>query len=320
MRDHLIIGVDGGATKTHMAVANTKGEILAVHEVGGTYYMLTDALAHMIALLQPISNRYITMAIFSVAGWDFVIDQQKQQALIEQAIAINGITIEKAIYENDIFSTLKSSKGIAEPCVVISCGTGIIGLAADNGKYFKTPGYEYLSGEWGSGIHQAEYAIHLACASLLGREKEYPILIKKALNYFEADDLNSLAYNVVNQFSSNRKRGHFLRQVYDAYNEGCEGAAKVVNRAGEELARTVWCLLKKIKADNVPLIFGGGVIKQFGLPSNFKAQLHQYTQKNHSCYMVNNLPVYGALYWALKQAGFPTHHVTDKLDCVLLTN
>lgn len=318
MKNHLIIGVDGGATKTHLAIANNKGEILAVHEAGGTYYMLKDALANMIKLLHPVKKQHITMAVFSVAGWDFEIDQQQQQALIEQALAINYITIGQVIYGNDIFSTLKSARSLAEPCVVISCGTGIIGLAADNGKYFKTPGYEYLSGEWGSGIHQAEYAIHLACASLLGREKEFPILIKKALNYFEADDLNALTYNVVNNFASNRKRGHFLKHVYDAYHEGCAGAAKVVNRAGEELARTVWCLLKKIKTDNVNLIFGGGVIKQFGLPPNFKTQLHQLTQENYSCYLVNNLPVYGALYWALEQAGFSTLHVTAQLDCTLL--
>ncbi|RYE25967.1 MAG: hypothetical protein EOP45_04310, partial [Sphingobacteriaceae bacterium] len=246
------------------------------------------------------------------------IIKQQQQVLIEHALAINNITIGQVIYENDIFSTLRSARSLAEPCVVISCGTGIIGLAADNGHYFKTPGYEYLSGEWGSGIHQAEYAIHMACASLLGREKAFPILIKKALNYFEADDLHTLTYNVVNHFASNRKRGRFLKHVYDAYQEGCEGAAKVVNRAGEELARTVWCLLKKIKSDNVNLIFGGGVIKQFGLPPNFKTELYQLTQNHYSCYMVNNLPVYGALYWALEQAGFPTHHVSDKLDCILL--
>ncbi|RYE12885.1 MAG: hypothetical protein EOP45_22115 [Sphingobacteriaceae bacterium] len=81
MKDQLIIGVDGGATKTHLAIANTQGEILAVHEAGGTYYMLADALAHMITLLQPIKNQQIPLAVFSVAGWDFEIDQQQQQFL-----------------------------------------------------------------------------------------------------------------------------------------------------------------------------------------------------------------------------------------------
>lgn len=320
MSNPLIIGVDGGATKTHLAVANIRGEILAVHEAGGTYYMLKDALANMIMLLQPVKDCYISMAVFTIAGWDFETDQQQQQALIEQALAVNGVIVEKAIYENDIFSTLKSAKSLNGSCVVISCGTGIIGLAADNGKFFKTPGYEYLSGEWGSGIHQAEYAIHLACASLLGRVKKYSILIEKALNYFEADDLNSLTYNVVNHFASNKQRGHFLKPVYDAYYEGCEGAAKVVNRAGEELARTIWCLLKRIRTDNVSLIFGGGVIKQFGLPPNFKTQLYQLTKKNYSCYLINNLPVYGALYWALEQENLPTQFITDRLDCVLLSS
>ena len=313
-KESLIIGVDGGATKTQLAVANTKGELLAVYETGGTYYVLADALQQMVALLQPISSKHIMTAVFAVAGWDFEPDQQKQRALIETALAANGITVGKAIYENDIYATLKSAKNLAEPAVVISCGTGIIGLAAGNGKYYKTPGYEYLSGEWGSGIHQAEYAIHLACASLLGREEDYPILIQKAFNYFEATDLNSLVHQIVNDFAGNKKRGYFLKQVYDAYTEGCPGAAKVVHRAGEELAKTAWCLLKKIGQENVKIIFGGGVIKQFGLPPNFRSQLHQLTQQQHDCYFVNSAPVYGALYWALQLTGARTALIEEYLD------
>jgi N-acetylglucosamine kinase-like BadF-type ATPase len=312
--ESLIIGVDGGATKTQLAVANTDGELLGVYEAAGTYHVLTGALGQMVTLLQPISNKHIITAVFAVAGWDFEPDQAKQRELIETALTANGITVDKAVYENDIYATLKSAKDLAEPAVVISCGTGIIGLAAGNGTYYQTPGYEYLSGEWGSGIHQAEYAIHLACASLLGREDHYPILIQKALDYFEATDLNSLVDQIINHFAGNKKRGYFLKPVYEAYAEGCPGAARVVHRAGEELAKTAWCLLKKLEGNNVKIIFGGGVIKQFGLPSNFKSQLHHLTQQQHDCYLVNSAPVYGSLHWALQLSGLPTALVEDYLD------
>ncbi|GAB2699188.1 hypothetical protein GCM10027037_24640 [Mucilaginibacter koreensis] len=315
MQEQLIIGVDGGATKTHMAVANTAGEILAVHEAGGTYYVLHDALEQMTALLKPVSNQHLKVAVFTVAGWDFESDQRQQQALIEQALALNSITVEKAIYENDIYATLKSAKGIADPCIVIACGTGIMGLATNGEKYYKMPGYEYLSGEWGSGIHQAEYAIHLACASLLGREEEYPILIQKALTYYEAEDMDSLAYNIVNRFATNRQRGYFLGPVYEAYHEGCPGAARVVHRAGHELARTVWCLLKKVEATQANLIFSGGVTKNFGLPPNFKDELFRLTQQQFNYFQVHNAPVYGALLWALQEAGAPVNAVEKHLVC-----
>jgi N-acetylglucosamine kinase-like BadF-type ATPase len=316
MAEQLVIGIDGGATKTHMAVANAAGEILSMQEAGGTYYVLDDALEHMIALLKPLSHHHLKTAVFTVAGWDFEADQQKQRALIERALAINDIRVENAIYENDIYATLKSAKGVTEPCVVISCGTGIMGLAAHQGRYYKMPGYEYLSGEWGSGIHQAEFAIHLACASLLGREEEYPILIQKALTYFEADDIDSLAYNIVNRFTTNRQRGYFLGPVYKAYDEGCAGAARVVHRAGLELARTVWCLLKKVEITRqANLIFGGGVIKNFGLPPNFQEELYRLTPQQFNYFQVHNPPVYGALYWALEEAGYPTNLVAEHLVC-----
>lgn len=313
-----IVGVDGGATKTHLAVADAKGNLLAVHEAGGTYYKLTDAAEQMEALLWHLRDSHLAVAVFTVAGWDFEEDQQRQRRLIERALATNNITADKIIYENDLLSTLKSAYSISEPCVVISCGTGIIGLAAYNGTYYKTPGYEYLSGEWGSGIHQAEYAIHLACASLLGREEPYPILIQKALHYFGANDVYTLAHSVTNKFSGNQQRGYFLKPVYEAYHEGCPGAARVIHRAGEELARTVWCLLKQLPQGNVPIIFSGGVIRQFGLPPNFKQALFQLTQQYFECYELVSPPVYGALHWALQEGNYPTDKVDEQLKLVRL--
>ncbi|QQL50307.1 ROK family protein [Mucilaginibacter ginkgonis] len=317
MSSKLIIGVDGGATKTQMAVANTDGELLNVHTSGGTYYILENAQQEMNALLAPIANSEVAVAVFTVAGWDFKPDQEKQQRVIEEAIRVNNISIDKIIYENDVFSTLKSAKDVNGACVVISCGTGVIGLAAKGNYFCKTPGYEYLSGEWGSGIHQAEYGIHLACASLLGRGEEYAILTQKALAYFEATDADSLAFNIFNKFTTNKQRGYFLKEIYDAYHEGCPGAAKVINRAAEELARTAWCLIKKLnKPDHVNLIFGGGVIKQFGLPPGFNEWLQKLTGRNDfKMFVIKSAPVYGALRWALAAAEVSTTHILPLLIC-----
>lgn len=311
----LVIGVDGGSTKTQLAVAGTDGVLQGLYEAGGTWYKLENALDELIALFQPIRNRQVRLGVFTVAGWDFPADQQAQRALIEKALAFLHIVVEESVYENDVFATLKSAQTIGEICVVVSCGTGMIGLAAEKGTFFRTPGFDYLSGEWGSGIHQAEFGIHLACASLLGREEPFPILISKAFSYFNAHDLNSLTDQVVNHFTSNRQRGYFLQAIYEAYHEGCPGAARVINRAADELARTVFSLLKKVKGYKVPVVFGGGVIRQFGLPPGFSSRLYDLCGKQPELYLIDNPPVYGALHWALSLAQLPVMEVTALLNC-----
>ena len=73
-----------------------------------------------------------------------------------------------------------------------------------------------------------------------------------------------------------------------------------------------------MESKKVPLIFGGGVIRNFGLPPKMKERLYQLTDAYYDCYIVHNKPVYGAFFWALQVAGVPTDIVEKELDCRLV--
>jgi N-acetylglucosamine kinase-like BadF-type ATPase len=311
----IYIGVDGGGTKTHLAVADSKGEITGFYESGCTNWE-TEGFSYdnVLNLLQPLANNEIEVGIFTVAGWDLEEGQRQMRGIYEKALLDNNITVRKTIFQNDVFSLLKSGMGNNTSAVAVAAGTGTIGAAMCADTFFRTTGYGFISGEWGSGPDIATYALHLVCSSLLGREEQYPVMIEKTFQYFNVHDLNTLIEQLIDKDMSQPKIGFFLKSVYEAYNQGCPGAKKALSKAGYELAKTTWSLLKQLDDKNVPLIYGGGVIKNFGLPPVLKEKVKELTGIDYEYRIVISDPVYGSLIWALQEGNVPFEKVKEKVE------
>jgi N-acetylglucosamine kinase-like BadF-type ATPase len=314
MKEQFYIGVDGGGTKTHLVLANTDGEVIGFSEALCTNWEHEDyAFENWLQLFDCISGKNIDKAVFTVSGWDYEYGQIQTRNNIERALRLLNITINHSIYKNDIYSLYKSGIGESTSGVAIASGTGTIGLASDGENYFQTTGYGYLSGEWGSGLDIAEYALHLVCSSLLGREDQYPELTRQAFLYFDADDFDSLVKRMVGPAFKSMNPGFFLANIYEAYYAGCPGARKTLEKAGCELAKTTWSLLKKTGSRSAPVIFGGGTIKNFGLPVLLKEKVFELTQTENEFRIVKSDPVYGAILWALQLDNKPLVHVQQKI-------
>jgi N-acetylglucosamine kinase-like BadF-type ATPase len=314
MEAKFYIGVDGGGTKTHLVLANANGELINFAESSCTNWEHEAySFENWLHLFNCISGKTIEIAVFTVSGWDFERGQQQTRMNIERALHLLHISIKHSVYKNDVYSLYKSGIGESTSGVALASGTGTIGLAVDGEKHFQTTGYGYISGEWGSGLDIVEYALHLVCSSLLGREEEYPELIAQAYSYFNAIDFESLVNRLVSSEFRTLNPGFFLANIYNAFYAGCPGARKTLEKASLELAQTTWSLLKKIGSKNVPVIFGGGTFKNFGLPFLLKEKLFELTQKEHEVRIVKSDPVYGAILWALQLDEKPLKHVYQKI-------
>src|SRR5262249_45646192 len=97
--------------------------------------------------------------------------------------------------------------------------------------------------------------------------------------------------------------GYFLREVVEAHRSGCMGAKRVFEKGGQELAKTIGALSKKINTTNVPIILGGGVFRALGLLPGLKETLYEITKVNSEFRVVQSDPVWGALRWATKVQG-----------------
>ena len=317
MAEGLIIGVDGGGTKTQMAVADPLGKIIGFSETGCTNWESPDFnMNHWLDLFNNLQGEKIVTAVFTVSGWDYEEGRTITKKNIEEAMLCKHVKAEKVIYRNDIFSLLMSGLLGGTKGVAVSSGTGTVGIARNGDSYYQTTAYGYIAGEWGSGPDMVEYALHLACASMLGRDGPFPVLEKHALEYFSAEDLDSLVKKLVSRKISQKEFGFFLSKIHEAYQAGCQGAGKVLEKAGKELALTVWSLLKKIDNFYVPVIFGGGTIKNFGLPPGLRNHLKALTGVQNEIRILKSDPVYGSLLWALMESNKPADDVREhiKLD------
>lgn len=314
MPDKLIIGVDGGGTKTHMAVADQDGKIIGFSETGCTNWEGDDYdMNNWLELFESIRGKTVETAVFTVSGWDYEEGKTITRKNIEEAMSSRQVKTGNTIFRNDIYSLLMSGLLGSDTGVAVSSGTGTVGISRKGDQYYQTTAYGYIAGEWGSGPDMAEYALHLACASMLGRDGPFPILEKRALEYFSATNLDSLVRKLVSGKITQKEFGFFLSEIYDAYNSGCPGARKVLEKAGHELALTVWSLMKKINSYNVPVIMGGGTIKNFGLPPGFTNHLKTLTGVNNEIRILKSDPVYGSLLWALRESGRPEDIVRKQI-------
>jgi N-acetylglucosamine kinase-like BadF-type ATPase len=271
---------------------------------------------HWLELFNSLQGKRIETAVFTVSGWDYEVGRTITKKNIEEAMHDKNVQAEKVIFRNDIYSLLMSGLSDSNAGVAVSSGTGTVGIARNGDLYYQTTAYGYIAGEWGSGPDMVEYALHLACASMLGRDGPFPLLEKYALEYFSADDLDSLVKKLVSGNISQKEFGFFLSKIHEAYQSGCQGARKVLEKAGKELALTVWSLLKKINTFSVPVIFGGGTIKNFGLPPGLRNNLKALTGVQNEIRILKSDPVYGSLLWALMESNKPADSVREhiKLD------
>jgi N-acetylglucosamine kinase-like BadF-type ATPase len=171
----LILAVDGGNSKTDVALATAGGEILAQAQSGpftpqttgvphaiDTVAKAVDEIRARLGLPEGVALARHLSAF--VAGADL---PQEEQALAE-AFAARGWT-ETVEVGNDTFAVLRA--GASRPwgvAVVCGAGTNCAGIAPD-GRRARYPALGVLTGDWGGGHALGSYAMYAAVRGEDGR-------------------------------------------------------------------------------------------------------------------------------------------------------
>ena len=140
----LILGVDGGGTKTRIAVSDGR-EMLRIVTGGPTNFQvvgLEKAIENLREVLQEATEGFegIDFAFFGMAGADTEMDKEMVKRVIEGAwsgryeLSDDGLIALKAAFP----------KG---PGVVVTCGTGSISYSTDGKKHHRIGGYSTFFGE-----------------------------------------------------------------------------------------------------------------------------------------------------------------------------
>ena len=171
----LILAVDGGNSKTDVALATASGEILAQAQsgpftpqstgVGSAIDIVAKAVGEIRTRLGLPEDTPLARHLSAfVAGADL---PQEEHALAE-AFAARGWT-ETVEVGNDTFAVLRA--GASRPwgvAVVCGAGTNCAGIAPD-GRRARYPALGLLTGDWGGGHALGGYAMYAAVRGEDGR-------------------------------------------------------------------------------------------------------------------------------------------------------
>ena len=162
------IAVDGGNSKTDVALVREDGEVTATARGAGSspqYLGVDGALAVIGGLLERAHDEFpVEVAELLLAGVDFPAEEEAVRAGIEQRRWATRVSV-----DNDTFAVLRAGTDALWGVAVV-CGAGIncVGVAQD-GRQARFRALGWTTGDWGGGGDVGRDAVWAAARSEDGR-------------------------------------------------------------------------------------------------------------------------------------------------------
>jgi len=265
-----VLAIDGGNSKTDVALVGTDGRVLGTARGGGFVPYLVGAeaavagLAPLVAAaaaeagfdLAAASRPLATHVSACLAGADLPVEEQ----LLQEQIAGHGWGRTSAV-TNDTFALLRSGTD-APRGVAVVCGAGIncVGLLPD-GRTARFPALGVLTGDWGGGGGLASEVMFVGARAEDGRGP-HTALASAAAEHFGLPTTDAVAM-AVHFGSLPRERLHELVPVLFATAEaGDPIALELVERQADEIVRMAVVALRRLDLLDGPadVVLGGGVL------------------------------------------------------------
>jgi N-acetylglucosamine kinase-like BadF-type ATPase len=169
----LVLGVDGGGSKTHALVADERGEVLGFASSGRANWedigleaagaALAGAVTGALAAAR-VAPGALAASAFGLAGLDWDADRPMLGALLDP-LGLGG----PRMLENDAFVALRA--GASRPFgVVVIAGTGHVAAGRDPaGRTVRTLGLGPMYGDFGSATDVAAEAVRAVADAWTGR-------------------------------------------------------------------------------------------------------------------------------------------------------
>lgn len=264
----LVLGVDGGGTKTHALVADADGRVLGasvsgpsnweVVGLGGTGAALRVAVTEALESA-GIGREVIEVSVFGLAGVDWASDVDRLRFAIDP-LEIPG----PRDVVNDSFVALRAGTSRSWGIVVIA-GTGSVAAGRNPaGDVFRTLGLGAAYGDFGSANDVSVLAVRAVADAYTGRGPS------TELSRLMCEHLGRATVAEVLEQVSRREHGgriedeveEFAPVVIDAANDGDLVARDILERAGTALGDSVLLVARTLgMLDTDPeVVLSGGLI------------------------------------------------------------
>ena len=269
-----VIAVDGGNSKTDLALIAADGTLLASVRGPGMPSRLSDENVQIISdlLRSAVAVSGATPGLANIAE-DTVacvanVDLPDEERLLERMLAAQGWT-KTTLVANDTFAVLRAGLDDVPADgadrlwgVGVTCGAGIncAGMAPDGRKAgFLALGE--ITGDWGGGGTLGRNAQWWAIRDEDGRGPQTMLrqLVPGHFGLAEPSDLSVAVH--LGKIDSDRL-GELAPLVFQAADAGDQVARDLVGRLAEEIALMASAVLRRLRLTTaaVPVILGGGVL------------------------------------------------------------
>jgi|AntAceMinimDraft_1070359.scaffolds.fasta_scaffold00438_6 N-acetylglucosamine kinase-like BadF-type ATPase len=263
--DAVIVAVDGGASKTDVAVVNAMGEVLGRTRGSGCSHLELgfDSAARVVdeSVLQALNSvgakpTQVIHAACYLTAIDMDEEQQELSALLGQTLwSKASLTV-----ENDLFPILRAGTESADAAVVV-CGSGINGLARNqDGRVARVLSQGRSSGDWGGGTEIAEEVLWLAARAEDGRGA--PTQLRTALmQWCDRPSIHEISIAVHKGELSPLSWRARVPEIMEIAADGDEVAIELLRNQGREIGLLAQSLLNRLglSADSAPIVIGGGI-------------------------------------------------------------
>src|SRR5450432_1513261 len=247
----IILGVDGGATKTQALALDENGTILGKAVLGPCNYH-NIGLSRALDVLGNVSRMALDgkradIAVYCVCACDSDIDERR---LTDGLTAVDLSA--RLVCTNDSFAALRA--GTARPYgVAVICGTGFnaCGIAPD-GQRAHLYSQGALTGDWGGGYSIGE-AIFAAVYRADEGRAQATILTPMLLEALDFPDLRSLSYRITDHSISNSMVAALAPLAFEAAEAGDDVARGIIIRQGDEIVTAELAILRRLGMTDVPV-------------------------------------------------------------------
>jgi N-acetylglucosamine kinase-like BadF-type ATPase len=264
-----VLAVDGGNSKTDVALVDADGRLLAFvrgpttsHQAVGLERgmdrlrsLVTQAAeqAGLDAALRPVAE----LGVHAIAGADYRADVRR----LERALRSAGTTRDVVVV-NDTIGALWAGSSAGWGIALI-CGEGINGAAiAPDGRMVRFDGVGDISGDWGGGHSVGMAGVAAAVRAADGRGPATS-LERLVPGHFGLRRPPALTRALYDQRIALRRTSELSPVVFAAAADGDAVARSIIDRLADELAVMAVALARRARITRLPVevVLAGGVFR-----------------------------------------------------------
>ncbi|MBW4575015.1 MAG: ATPase [Aphanothece sp. CMT-3BRIN-NPC111] len=269
----LVLGLDGGGTKTVCLLMDDNGQVLGRGEAGASNYQSVDIQTAFCsiqsAIAQAIASHHavkIEAICLGLAGVDRPADIQVAHNLVQQLQSSQDISVTWELSSSNVLicndAAIALVGGLGYPAGIVAiAGTGSIIFGRNyQGRTKRVGGWGYMLGDEGSAYHIAIQGMRAALRAYDGRE-ESTILQERLLQHLGLASLEDLI-TVVYQRGWGVKEIAALAPIVDrAALEGDQVANSIIEQAVRELVKATQVVIDDLfsRTEKVEIVTTGSV-------------------------------------------------------------